>query len=129
MDHKALKLELIERIALIDDDVLLQAVKRLLDAPRGYAPPNEHLSVVREGEGAYLIEIRGRLHGLVDGIQDPGELERLHGLLSTMTQVGPGGVWSNLTDEQRDKVMKGFGNSLDDRNLRPSDEVLKRNRP
>jgi hypothetical protein len=53
MDLKTLKLELLERIALIDDEARLLALKRLLDAPRGYGIPNEKLSVVKEGEEAY----------------------------------------------------------------------------
>lgn len=53
MDIKDLKLELLERIALIDDQARLLAVKRLLDAPRGYGIPNEQMSVVKEGEAAY----------------------------------------------------------------------------
>ena len=54
MDLKTLKLELLERIALLDDEDRLLALKRLLDAPRGYGIPNEKLSVVREGEAPYL---------------------------------------------------------------------------
>ncbi len=50
MDLKTLKLELLERIALIDNEERLLALKRLLDAPRGYGIPNEQLSVVKEGE-------------------------------------------------------------------------------
>lgn len=53
MDIKTLKLELLERIALIDDEVRLHAIKQLLDAPRGYGVPNEKLSVVREGQEPY----------------------------------------------------------------------------
>ena len=59
MDLKDLKLELLERIALIDDEARLHAIKRLLDAPRGYGIPNEKLSVVKEGEGLdALVEDR-----------------------------------------------------------------------
>ena len=54
MDLKALKLELLERIALLDDKVRLLALKQLLDAPRNYGIPNENLSVVKEGEEPYL---------------------------------------------------------------------------
>ena len=54
MDLKTLKLELLERIALLDDEDRLLALKRLLDAPRGYGIPNEKLSVVREGVAPYL---------------------------------------------------------------------------
>ena len=54
MDLKTLKLELLERIALLEDAPRLLALKRLLDAPTTYATPSDHLSVVREGETPYL---------------------------------------------------------------------------
>ncbi|MGB3868522.1 MAG: hypothetical protein WBG34_04195 [Flavobacteriales bacterium] len=54
MDLKSLKLELLERISLLEDEVRLLALKRLLDAPRGYGIPNDHLTVVKEGEEPYL---------------------------------------------------------------------------
>ncbi len=54
MDLKTLKLELLERIALLEDEARLLALKRLLDSPRGYGIPNDHLSVVKEGEEPYL---------------------------------------------------------------------------
>ncbi len=54
MDLKTLKLELLERIALLEDGPRLLALKRLLDSPANYATPSDHLSVVREGEAPYL---------------------------------------------------------------------------
>lgn len=54
MDLKTLKLELLERIADLDDEVRLLALKRLLDGPPTYAVPGDHLTVVREGEAPYL---------------------------------------------------------------------------
>ncbi len=66
MDLKTLKLELLERIALIDDEMRLHAIKRLLDAPRGYGIPNEQLSVVKEGEEGY---VRGSVDELVELIR------------------------------------------------------------
>jgi putative addiction module component (TIGR02574 family) len=61
MDLKTLKLELLERIANLDDEARLLALKRLLDLPAGeaggpptYAVPGDHMSVVREGESPYL---------------------------------------------------------------------------
>lgn len=54
MDLKTLKLELLERIANLDDEARLLALKRLLDGPPTYAVPGEHLTVVREGEAPYL---------------------------------------------------------------------------
>lgn len=49
MDLKSLKLELLERIAQLDDEARLLALKRLLDGPPIYTVPGEHLTVVREG--------------------------------------------------------------------------------
>jgi hypothetical protein len=54
MDIKALKLELIERIAKLDNETRLLTLKRLLDAQLGYDIPNEKLSVVKEELEAYL---------------------------------------------------------------------------
>jgi len=61
MDLKTLKLELLERIANLEDEPRLLALKRLLDLPAGeaggpptYAVPGDHLSVVREGAVPYL---------------------------------------------------------------------------
>jgi hypothetical protein len=71
MDLKTLKLELLElleRIALLDDESRLLALKRLLDLPAGkaggpptYAVPGDHLTVVREGEAPYL-KLEDRLY-------------------------------------------------------------------
>ena len=78
MDLKTLKLELLERIALIDDEARLLALKRLLDAPRTYAPPSEHLSVVKEGEAPYFNledrdysakEVRALLENVLRGVE------------------------------------------------------------
>ena len=54
MDLKAIKLELLERIALLDDPARLLELKRLLDSPRDYGALNENLSVVQEGEAPYF---------------------------------------------------------------------------
>ena len=54
MDLKTLKLELLERIANLEDEARLLALKRLLDGPPTYTLPSEHLCVVREGEAPYL---------------------------------------------------------------------------
>ena len=61
MDLKTLKLELLERIALLEDEPRLLALKRLLDGPPTYTLPSEHLSVVREGEAPYL-KLEDRLY-------------------------------------------------------------------
>lgn len=129
MDHKALKLELIERLALIEDDAVLQAIKRLLDAPRGYTPPNEHLSVVREGEETYLPALRDRLHALVESIEDAKWLAHFQDLLVQANNNLPAGVWSDLSEEQKQRILNAHERSLDPATLHASEEVLKRRRP
>lgn len=59
MDIKAIKLELLERIALLDDELRLLALKRLLDLPRGYGVVNEKMSVVKEREEGYEQDTSG----------------------------------------------------------------------
>ena len=66
MDLKNLKLELLERIANLEDEARLLDLKRLLDlpavqvgGPASYALPgvryvSDHLSIVREGQAPYL---------------------------------------------------------------------------
>ncbi len=61
MDLKTLKLELLERIANLEDEARLLALKRLLDGPPTYALSNDHLTVVREGEAPYL-KLEDRLY-------------------------------------------------------------------
>jgi hypothetical protein len=61
MDLKTLKLELLERIANLEDEARLLALKRLLDGPPTYTLPSEPLSVVREGEAPYL-KLEDRLY-------------------------------------------------------------------
>ena len=59
MDLKTLKLELLERIANLEDEARLLALKRLLDGHPSYAVSgvryiSDHLSIVREGQSPYL---------------------------------------------------------------------------
>jgi hypothetical protein len=67
MDTKALKLEVLERIALIDDEDRLLEVKRLLDGPRGYGVPNTRLNVVQEELARFLPA--GRAHFTAEEVQ------------------------------------------------------------
>jgi len=106
MDLKDLKLELLERIALLDDDVLLHAVKRLLDAPRGYGIPNENLSVVKEGQQPYLH--------IEDRTYTGEEVRRLFDdLRSALEREGAGTDEAEvaLLDARRARHLKGEGRS------------------
>ncbi|MBX2980935.1 MAG: hypothetical protein KF905_16730 [Flavobacteriales bacterium] len=97
MDLKTLKLELLERITLLEDEPRLLALKRLLDGPPTYALPNDHLTVVREGAAPYLkledrmytaAEVRALVEEVLSTVPAPpaeeisaeelAELERRH---------------------------------------------------
>ena len=82
MDLKTLKLELLERIANLDDEARLLALKRLLDGPPTYAVPGDHLTVVREGEAPYLKledrlytadEVRALVESILVGLEKEDE--------------------------------------------------------
>lgn len=106
MDLKTLKLELLERIALIDDEARLLAIKRVLDAPRGYGIPNEMLSVVKDPSGTertytsqevkrILEEDRAHQEALR---HEPGDLELSEEELAVL-------------DERRERHLKGESRS------------------
>lgn len=106
MDLKTLKLELLERIALIDDEARLLAIKRVLDAPRGYGIPNEMLSVVKDSSGTertytsqevkrILEEDRAHQEALR---HEPGDLELSEEELAVL-------------DERRERHLKGESRS------------------
>jgi hypothetical protein len=107
MDLKALKLELLERIANLDDEARLLALKRLLDGPPTYAVPSDHLTVVREGSTPYLKledrmytaeEVRALVEAILSGTQGAG------------IELDPDEVAA--LDASRDRFLKGEGRWL-----------------
>ena len=113
MDLKSLKLELLERIALLDDEERLLALKRLLDAPRGYGIPNENLSVVKEGTTPYggledLLYTAQEVRALLDEVrerdldlrpEDWAELEADHA--AHLRGEGRGYTWEEVKEQLR----------------------------
>ena len=106
MDLKTLKLELLERIALIDDEVRLLAIKRVLESPREYGLLNEKLSVVNDATGTertytseevkrILEEDRAHQEALR---HEPGDLEVSEEELAVL-------------DERRERHLKGGSRS------------------
>ncbi len=108
MDIKALKLELLERIAMIDNEVRLLALKRVLDAPRDYGLPNEHLSVVKEEEARYLkLEDRdytaAEVRALVEQVTRAARTDQ-EDIVSQFTPA----EWDAM-DQEREQAQKGQG--------------------
>jgi hypothetical protein len=107
MDLKALKLELLERIANLDDEARLLALKRLLDGPPTYAVPNDHLSVVREGQAPYLkLEDRMYTAAEVRALVE----EVLREVEAVSDELSPEEVAA--LDASRERFLKGEGKWL-----------------
>jgi len=89
MDLKTLKLELLERIANLEDEPRLLALKRLLDGlipgghASGYGAPNENLSVVKDPSGTERMYTSEEVKGILEEDRahqealrhEPGDLE------------------------------------------------------
>jgi hypothetical protein len=80
MDLKTLKLELLERIALIDDEDRLLALKRVLDSPRGYGISNERMSVMKEVEAGFIPKGQqafslDEVRAIVDAVREEFEFD------------------------------------------------------
>ena len=108
MDLKTLKLELLERIASLEDEARLLALKRLLDGPPTYATPGDHLTVVREGEAPYL-KLEDRLYtaaevrALVEAILRAAEADQVdYASLFTAEE------WDAM-DREREQADRGEG--------------------
>lgn len=76
------ELDLLERIALLEDEARLLAQKRLLDAPRGYGMPDENPGTVNEEpytltskwqRASFLVELRV----IVDAVREEWSREDL----------------------------------------------------
>ena len=67
--------------------------------------------------------LRARVHALIDTISDDRHLQRLHDLLSEQQQPG---IWKDLTEEQRERVLKAYESSFDPSRLQTTVEVMKR---
>jgi hypothetical protein len=107
MDLKTLKLELLERIANLEDEARLLALKRLLDGPPTYALPNDHLSVVREGEAPYL-KLEDRMY-TAEEVRALVE-EVLRDVETVSDELPPEAVAA--LDASRERFLKGEGQWL-----------------
>ncbi len=108
MDLKALKLELLERIANLDDEARLLALKRLLDGPPSYAVTNDHLTVVHEGAAPYLkLEDRmytaAEVRALVEEVLRAAEADQVD-YASLFTDE----EWDAM-DREREQAQRGEG--------------------
>ena len=72
------------------------------------------------------LELRSRLHALIDSLKSEELLQRVHDLLEGSGEARGAGVWASMTDAQRERVLKAYASSLDLQNLSSTAEVMKR---
>ncbi len=72
------------------------------------------------------IELRARLHALIDQVKSDELLHRLQELLTRSNEMEERGIWPTLTAEQQEQVMKAYASSFDLSGLKPTAEILKR---
>lgn len=72
------------------------------------------------------IELRTRLHSLIDSLKSEELLQRVHDLLASNGHAQGEGVWATMSDAQRERVMKAYDASFDPKELSSTEEVMKR---
>lgn len=72
------------------------------------------------------LELRTRVHSLIDAVKSEELLQRIHDLLSGGGEGKGEGVWATMTEAQRERVLKAYASSFDPNNLSSTQEVLKR---
>jgi hypothetical protein len=72
------------------------------------------------------VELRSKLHALIDSLKSEELLQRVHDLLAGSAEGRGEGVWASMTEAQQDRVLKAYASSLDPRSLSSTEAVVKR---
>lgn len=72
------------------------------------------------------LELRSRLHALIDPLKSEELLQRVHDLLAGSGQGKGEGVWASLSEAERERVLKAYSTAMDPRTLSSTEEVMKR---
>lgn len=67
--------------------------------------------------------LKSSLHKMVDRIEDERLLSAIHSFLKQHENSEEGKMWKELTEKQRQEVLKAFDESEDDSNIISDDEV------
>ena len=72
------------------------------------------------------LELRSRLHALIDSLKSEELLQRVHDLLAGSGEGKGEGVWASLSEAECERVLKAYASSLDPQNLSTTEEVMMR---
>jgi len=63
------------------------------------------------------IELKSRLHKIIDKIQNEDLLASLYDFLKTRETISQGNLWASLTSEQKEEVLMAYSDSEEEENL------------
>lgn len=72
------------------------------------------------------LELRTRVHSLIDAVKSDELLQRIHDLLAGSGEAKGEGVWARMTDAQRERVLLAYSSSLDPSKLSSTEQVMMR---
>jgi hypothetical protein len=72
------------------------------------------------------LELRSRLHALIDSLKSEELLQRVHDLLAGSGEGKGEGVWATLSEAERERVLKAYSTAMDSRKLSSTEEVIAR---
>ena len=78
-----------------------------------------------KSNGMGTIELKSNLHKLVDIIEDERLLRAIYSFLDNRENSEDGRMWKQLTEEQRQEVLRAYDESEDDANLIDDEDVWK----
>lgn len=72
------------------------------------------------------IELRSKLHAMIDSVKSEEMLQRVHDLLAGAGDGRSEGVWATMSEDQRQRVFRAYAASFDTAKLSTTEEVMKR---
>ena len=70
------------------------------------------------------VELRARVHQIIDRIQNEELLQAVHDFLRNRENSKTGELWASLTKEQKAELMVSFDESEDDDNLISNKDIF-----
>ena len=70
------------------------------------------------------IELKSKLHEIIDGIQSKQLLQTIYDFLKVREKNQPGQLWDSLSDDQKNEVLLAYDESEDEINLLEKKKVF-----
>lgn len=74
------------------------------------------------------IELKNNFHHLIDSIDNENLLLRFYELMKSRSTSKEGKLWSRLSKEEQDELLKAYSESEQEENLISSKEMMKKHK-